>query len=58
MEVGIEVMAELCQIVLHVLGMANEWVLGIEVSIFNKKDYIKNFYYHRAMKLFYHGMKD
>ena len=53
-EVGIQVMAEMCQIVLDRFGMPVFWTLGIVVSIFNGKGDIRNCSCSRGMELLEH----
>ena len=55
--VGIQVMAEKCQIVLNGFGMPVEWVLSIVVSTFKRKGNIRNCCCCYAMKRLEHGMK-
>ena len=55
--VGIQVMAEVCRIVLYGFGMPIEWALSIVLPIFKGKGEIKNFSCYRAMKFLEHGMK-
>ena len=56
MEVGIEVMVELCKRVVDWMDMPAELVLSIMVQIFKGKGDIMNFSSHNAMKLIEHGM--
>ena len=55
--VGIQMMGEIYQRVLHGFGMPVEWSLSIVVLIFKGKDDIKICSCHRAVKLPKHGMK-
>ena len=56
-EVGIQVMAELCQRVLDWLVMPAEWALSIEVPIFKGNGDIRNCRCYGAVKLLDHEMK-
>ena len=53
-EVGIQVMAEICQKVLDGFGMPAEWALRIVVPIFKGKGYIRKRNRCRAVKLLEH----
>ena len=55
-EVGIKVMAELCQRDHDGLGMPTEWAISIVDSIFKGKGDIRNCSCYRTMKLLDHGM--
>ena len=55
--IGIQVMTEICLIVLDGLGMPAEWVLNIVVQIFKGKGDIRNCSCYRAVTLLEHGMK-
>ena len=56
-EVGIQVMAEICQKILEGHGMPAKWALRIVVPIFNGKGDIRNCSCYRTAKLLEHGMK-
>ena len=55
--VGIQVMTEICQMVLDGFGMPAEWIQSIVVTIFKGKGDIRNCSCYRAVKLLEHGMK-
>ena len=55
-EVGIQVMAEICQKVLDGFGMSAEWALCIIVPIFKGNGDIWNCSCYGAVKLLEHGM--
>ena len=50
-EVGIHVMADVCQKILDGFGMPAEWALSIMVPIFKGKGDIRNCSSYRAVKL-------
>ena len=50
-------MAEICQKVRDGFGMPAEWAVRTVVPIFKGKGDIRKCSWHRAVKLFEHGMK-
>ena len=54
--VGIQLMAEICQIVPDVFGMPVQWALSLVVPIFKWKDDIRNYSRYGAVKLLEHGI--
>ena len=56
-ELGVSVMAELCQRVLDGKGMSDEWQTSVLVPIFKEKRYIRNCTTYREVKLLERAMK-
>ena len=56
-EVGISVMVEFCQCVLHEKEMLDKWQTSVWLPIFKKKGDVRNYSTYRGVKLLGHAMK-